>query len=68
MRLREATTLARASGAREPDIRKKLLVIKQKYRMTVLELVVEKRGQQSETVHFEGAINPKGRGRSPCRS
>jgi hypothetical protein len=48
-------------NAAEPDldkIRKKLLSIKKKYKLTVLELVVDSTTPEDETVHLHGEVNP----------
>jgi hypothetical protein len=55
----EAEAAQSAPRATEAQIKKALLSIKQKYKMTSLELVVDGRNGATETVHVEGEINPK---------
>jgi hypothetical protein len=53
-----AETLLSSSNADEEDIRKKLPAIQSKYKLTSLELVVDKDEQDEDSVHIEGKVNP----------
>jgi len=54
----EAQALQQASGASEASIKKALPLIKKKYRMQSLDLVVDSKGDSKEKVHIQGIINP----------
>jgi hypothetical protein len=56
--MREADLLQRRPGVTDADIRAGLPDIKNRYRMTFLNLVVEKKEGAQERVHIEGHINP----------
>jgi hypothetical protein len=55
----EAEALQRKPKITEAKIKKGLLAIKQKYKMTSLDLVVDSDSGSKETVHVVGEINPK---------
>ena len=57
--LGEAQALQSAPKATDVSIKKGLGKIKSKYKMTSLELVVDKEGVTKETAHVEGKINPE---------
>ena len=58
--LLEAETLSKKLGIGEGEVKTGLEPIKKKYKMVSLTLVVDQVDEsQSETVHFEGEINPK---------
>jgi hypothetical protein len=54
----EAKALQNTLKITEASIKKGLMAIKQKYRMTSLELVVDSIEDTKETIHIEGKINP----------
>jgi hypothetical protein len=56
----EAESLQKTPDITDLDIKKGLVSIKAKYKMTSLELVVDSEDESKETVHVEGEINPKG--------
>jgi hypothetical protein len=60
----EAEALRAKPHATEADIRQGLPAIKSRYNMASLELVVESQDSATETVHFEGEINPKSKSKS----
>jgi len=55
----EAESLQRTPKITEAKIKKGLKSIKQKYKMTSLELVIDSDSGSKEKVHVEGEINPK---------
>ncbi|RKT13286.1 DNA/RNA non-specific endonuclease [Paraburkholderia sp. RAU2J] len=55
--LREAESVARSKLPAE-KLKASFAAIKSKYKMTALEVVVERQGQGEEVVHVHGAINP----------
>ena len=54
----EAEAAKNGGKASEADIRKALVPIKAKYRMTTLNLVVDNKNGADETVHVEGGMSP----------
>jgi Domain of unknown function (DUF4157) len=56
--LNESTQLLRVANTSPDQIKKQLPAIKAKYKMTSLELVIDKETAEKETVHVEAAINP----------
>jgi hypothetical protein len=60
--MKEAEALQKVPNTTEAQIRKGLLSIKAKYKMTSLELVVDSEDESKETVHVEGEINPGKKG------
>jgi hypothetical protein len=60
--LKEAEALQRKPGINETGIRKGLLPIKNRYKMTSLELIVDSKGETKEKLHVKGKINPEGEG------
>jgi hypothetical protein len=64
--LAEAKALQDDPKATDASVRKGLLGIKAKYKMTSLELVVDTESEMEEMAHVVGEINPKGAG-SPSR-
>ncbi|MFV0436025.1 MAG: DUF4157 domain-containing protein [Desulfopila sp.] len=59
--LKEAEALQKKPNVTEAAIRKGLPAIKAKYKLQLLELVVESTSDSKEKVHVEGEINPKGK-------
>jgi hypothetical protein len=58
--LKDAETLSKKPGISEGEVKTGLEPIKKKYKMVSLTLVVDKVDEsETETVHFEGEINPK---------
>jgi phage-related protein len=55
----EAETIAADQTVTDAKLRTEAHRIRKKYRLTTLALVQDSRTQASETVHFEGEINPK---------
>jgi len=58
--LKEAEALQKKPKITEADIRKGLPLIKSRYKMVSLELVVDNKSGDKETVHAKGKINPEG--------
>jgi hypothetical protein len=58
--IREAETLQQTPEITDKQVREGLLVIREKYKMVSLELVVDSQDEMQETVHAIGEINPKG--------
>ncbi|MFZ2448944.1 MAG: DUF4157 domain-containing protein [Methylovulum miyakonense] len=58
--LAEARVAIGKSGAKEKDVRKQLNIIKSRYRMVALNLIVDNKSKGKETVHVFGKINPEG--------
>jgi hypothetical protein len=56
--LAEAEAAKAGGNATEAQVRQALPVIKSKYRMSTLVLVVDDRGTTDETVHIEGGMSP----------
>jgi hypothetical protein len=54
----EAEALENTKDITEDDIKKKLPAVKAKYRLTSLELVIDKPEEQADTIHIQGVINP----------
>lgn len=57
--LAEAQQLVDAADVSEEQLKKKLPTIQSKYRLTVLELIVDSEETTLKTVHVQGEINPK---------
>jgi hypothetical protein len=55
----EATSLLKAGNMSHNKILKSLPSIKSKYKLTGLDLVVDKDGKNTETAHIRGIINPE---------
>jgi hypothetical protein len=58
----EADQLLQDERMPSQQVKKHLPAIKAKYKMTSLELVIDKETDAEETVHIEGKINPQGKG------
>jgi len=58
--LAEADDLLKNNKLSDDQVKKVLLNIKSKYRMSTLEFVVDSKDKITETVHVQGEINPKG--------
>src|SRR5665213_4605796 len=56
--INEATSLQKTPNITEDALRKGLVPIKSKYKMTSLELVVDNKDKTKETIHILGKINP----------
>jgi hypothetical protein len=58
--LAEAKEVIRKPNVKEKDARKQIKAIKNTYKLTALDLVVDKKSKGRETVHVHGKINPEG--------